>query len=203
MLEKIVGMKVELKPITPKENEKLCDTCGGTGWLYNNENGYIIKCRNCYDGVIHLCPICKAEVRGACMSDGCVNRRFTEKEQANYNKAIKVNIEDVPPEHVEMLYSESYGYNDGYFNEFEELIDFCKDAEVEIPEYVWSTTKMTLSMDAASIIENACEELHEDAYQNINGEKELQEFLDAWCAKQSGTDSYMVDYKYAIKVDVD
>ena len=30
--------------------------------------------------------------------------------------------------------------------------------------------------------------------------KELQNYLDAWCRRQTGTTSYMVDYKYAIEV---
>ena len=55
-----------------------------------------------------------------------------------------------------------------------------------------------MSISADSIIEQACEELHEDARQNVIGEDELQDFLDEWCAKQSGTDTFLVDYKYAI-----
>lgn len=200
MLEKIIGIQVELKPKTPKENEKLCDTCDGIGWLYDKEKGFIEKCRDCYDGIIHLCSICHQPVRGMCMNKECRDIRDKEAEQKHFDKAIKSEYKDVPAEDKEMLYSESYGYNEGYFSDIDELMEYCEDNDIEVPKYVWSTTKIGLSIDAGNIIESACEELHEDAYQNITNEKELQEFLDAWCAKQTGTDSYMVDYKYAIMI---
>ena len=55
-------------------------------------------------------------------------------------------------------------------------------------------------MDADSIIENACEELYEDARDNISDEKELQEFLDKWCEKQTGTTTYYPCYKEYVRV---
>jgi len=67
MLEKLTGKRVELKPREPKENEMLCETCGGTGWLYENERKYIQMCPSCYSGVIRLCPICKQQIKGYCM----------------------------------------------------------------------------------------------------------------------------------------
>ena len=200
MLEKMMGIQVELKPKTPNENEKLCDTCDGIGWLYDKEKGFIEKCSDCYNGIIHLCSICYQPVRGRCMNKECRDIRDKEAEQKHFDKAIKSEYKDVPAEYKEMLYSESYGYNEGYFSDIDELIEYCEDNDIEVPKYVWSTTKIGLSMDAGYIIENACEELHEDAYQNITNGKELQEFLDAWCAKQTGTDSYTVDYKYAIMI---
>lgn len=200
MLEKMNGIKIELKPHIPKENEKVCDTCEGIGWLYDKENGYMDKCMVCYNGIIHLCPLCKQPQKGMCMNKDCRAIRDAKNEQKLLDKAIKSKYEDVPAEHKGMLYSDNYGYNEGYFSDIDELIEYCGDNDIEVPKYVWSTTKIGLSIDAGNIIESACEELHEDAYQNITNGKELQEFLDAWCAKQTGTDSYMVDYKYAIMI---
>ena len=123
-----------------------------------------------------------------------------ESEEKALSKAIKAEYKDVPLEHKEMLYSESYGYNEGYFSDIDELIEYCEGNDIEVPKHVWSTAKTELSIDAENIIENACEELHEDARDNVTGEKELQDFLDVWCAKQTGTDTYTVDYKYAITI---
>ncbi|WP_312107699.1 hypothetical protein, partial [Lachnoclostridium sp.] len=184
----------------PKENEMLCETCGGTGWLYENERKYIQMCPSCYSGVIRLCPICKQQIKGYCMNKNCLEQREVDNENRLLSKATKVNYDDAPDEYKEMMYSNKYPYNEGYFDDLWEFIERCEDEEITVPDYVWSTQKITLSMDAGSIIENACEELHEDANQNITGEKELQDFLDAWCHKQTGVESYIVDYRYAIKV---
>lgn len=200
MLEKINGKKIELMPKIPKANEKICDTCGGTGWLYGKKHGYIRACTVCYSGIIPLCPLCGEPKRGMCMNKECRAIRDAEREEKALSKAIKSEYEDVPAEHKEMLYSEKYDYNEGYFTDVGEFIDYCKDNDIEVPKYVWSTTKIGLSIDAGSVIESACDDLHEDAYQNITDEKGLQEFLDAWCAKQTGTDTYTADYKYAITI---
>lgn len=198
MLEKIVGVKIELLPKIPEENEKICDVCGGIGWLQDKEKGIIEKCKNCYDGIIHLCPNCKNPVKGMCMDNECRNYRERIAEQKRLDKAIRVSYGDAPDKSKEMMYSDAYPYNEGYFSDIEDLLEYCKDNDVPIPLYVWSTEKITLSMDAWSIVENACDELHEDAINNIENIEELQDFLNTWCAKQAGTDTYTVDYKYAM-----
>jgi len=133
-----------------------------------------------------------------CQNPQCRKFDSIKSERNRFDKAIKANYEEVPDDHKEMLFSESYSYNEGYFSDIEELIDDCNDNNVGIPEYVWSTTKDIISIDAGNVIEQACEELHEDAYSNIVDEQELQDFLDKWCDKQSGTDTFTVNYKYTI-----
>lgn len=46
MLKKFVGEKIEMLPKQPKENQKVCETCGGIGWLIDREEGFIEKCRS-------------------------------------------------------------------------------------------------------------------------------------------------------------
>jgi len=198
MLEKITGEKIELLPKTPKENEKTCDVCGGIGWLQDKERGFIEKCNNCYSGIIQLCSYCKKPVRGMCMDTDCRNQRDEIAERKRLEKAIRVSYKDAPNESKKMMYSDSYPYNEGYFTDIEDLLEYCKDEDVPAPLYVWSTREINLVMDAWSVVENACDELHESAMDNIDNIKELQNFLNTWCAKQTGTDTYTVDYKYAI-----
>jgi hypothetical protein len=201
MLEKLIGEKIEIMPKQAKENEILCDVCGGTGWLQDKENHFIEKCRHCYDGIINLCPICHNPMKGLCMNEACSEQRDREAEQRRYEKAIKAKYEEMPSIYNRMMYSDSYGYNEGYFADFEELIEYCEGEETEIPKYVWSTTEIGLSMDACAIIDTACDDLHESARDNIVDEDKLQEFLDKWCARQTGVNTYVVNYKYAIEVD--
>lgn len=101
-----------------------------------------------------------------------------------------------------MMYSERYGYNEGYFSDIEDLEVYCEDNELEMPKYVWSTDIVEISMDAKSFAETACEQSFEDAIDQISDEEieDLQEFLDEWCARQTGTRSYAVNYKYAILI---
>lgn len=102
-----------------------------------------------------------------------------------------------------MYYSEDYPSNEGYFSEWEDFIDRWNDEhepDVEKPLYVWGTSYTRLSLDVDSIIKNACDDLHEEAGSNIVDQDELQEFIDRWCAKQTGTETYYADHKYTIKI---
>ena len=76
---------------------------------------------------------------------------------------------------------------------------FRSGVETERPEYVWGTSCTQISMDADTIIEQATDELWEGARDNCDC-KGLQELLDKWCSEQSGTSTYYVNYKYAIKI---
>lgn len=105
--------------------------------------------------------------------------------------------------------------SDKYFSDEDEFVDyywqnyldgsggcdsFDEYFEYEIPKVLWNCEEVKISMDTDSIIENACEELHEDARNNISDEKELQDFLNKWCDKQTGTTTYYPCYKEYVKV---
>jgi len=124
MLKKIVE-KVKLLPAIPKENEKLCDTCGGISWLIDKEKGRIERCPVCYCGIIKLCPYCGNPVRGVCSNSHCATQREAEAERKRYEKAIKADCSSVPAEYMEMMYSECYSYNEGYFTDIVDLIEDC------------------------------------------------------------------------------
>jgi len=130
--------------------------------------------------------------------DDCRAKREATKEKERFKKAAHYTLENVPQSSCQCMYSESYGANNGYFFDIEELEEYCNENNIPMPEYVWGTTVTRISMDADSIIESACEELHEDAEDQIDNRVELQEMLDKWCEKQSGTDTYYIDYHVAI-----
>lgn len=166
--------------------------------MFDKSAGSMSKCLNCYDGIVPLCPDCKQPMMALCKNSECQKKRMNEVEQQRYERAKKVSLKDVQTEKFEMFYSEAYGHSEGYFSEIEDLVEYCEDRGVKVPNYVWATTKYTIVMDAGSFIEHACEELHEDAIKHIERGKELQDFLDAWCAKQLGVKSYTVDYNTAV-----
>lgn len=208
-----------------QDNQILCKKCNGTG-LTITDNPYglkgdpdrnemfpykkqmIVGCRHCYTGVIDLCEHCKSELPRSisrCECDKAKSIRHSEKlakEKALWDKAIKLKISDKIAGEMGMYYFEGYPYNEGYFSYFDEFVEWWEENynDEEKPLYVWGTYTINLSLDADSILENATDDLHEEADNNIVYRAELQQFLDDWCAKQSGTTTYYQDTKYAIEI---
>ena len=199
MLEKIIE-KIQLLPKKPNDGEVLCERCGGIGYLINKEYGYIEHCGECYGtGSKPVCEICGQPKWGMCKNRKCRVEIDRRNEQRLLDKATKCEIEEVSSEFTEMFYSESYG-GEGFFTEIEELVEYCEDEDITIPDYVWATQKVELSLDAYGILESTCEELHEDALSNLTNINGLQELLDKWVDTQGGQSTYYPYYKYAIRV---
>lgn len=209
-MKNIVGKKMELLPVTPKENEILCPTCGGIGWLEDDNGHHIVSCTNplCFKGIIKCCPVCHEpytqRYSETCYNEKCRQAEFIkrkrcedEQEQGRFEKAQKIRIEDAPDEVKEMVYSDQYDYNEGYCSDLDWIDDLGED---ERPTYVWATEKASLHIDAYNIVSQACEDLHEDAFDNVDNLDGLQKLLDAWCDKQSGTGTYWVNYKLALLI---
>ena len=59
-----------------------------------------------------------------------------------------------------------------------------------------------MHIDADSIIENATEELYEDAVSDISDEevKRLQSFLDDWCKHCGVRTSYSESHRYKVRI---
>lgn len=160
--------------------------------------------------MIQLCEYCgKPLPRGRLKCD-CEQQRVKDEEekrikyQETIAKAKEVNIKSVST----YLYDEQ---TDQYFAEIEDFVDEYKDnTEFEddeemlenLPEVLWVCSIAKISMDATDIIENACEELHEEALDTISDEdkKELQKCLDKWCSEHGGTTTYYPCYKEYVRV---
>lgn len=208
-MKNILGKKIQIPPKIPKENQVVCEVCGGTGWMQNDEETMIVKC-SCDDGLIDVCQYCGKPFKYS-YSRRCECKEYKLNEQIERDKKnkeyemnlfkkakVKTTISEADKSKIEMMYSEVYPYNEGYFGDLDELEDYCNDNEIEIPKYVYGTNKKSLSIDAYDMVSSGCDELHEDAFNNINNLKELQKFLDEWCSKQTGTDTYSMDTNYII-----
>lgn len=180
---------------------------------YNNE--YFVWCPNCYFGVIKKCEYCgKMLPKGRLKCDCERQKTEDEKErrikyQETINRAKEISLKDA----AYYIYDEE---SDKYFADEDEFVEYywqeyldgsggCENFdeffEYEVPKVLWNCSETKISLDADSIIENACDELHEDARDNISDEKELQDFLDKWCEKQTGTTTYYPDYKKYVRVE--
>lgn len=111
---------------------------------YNHQT--IKFCPNCYNGVIELCEYCWKPLPRNTSKWDCEQYKAREKEK----NRIK----------------------DDYFSDVNYFVDAYKDSDEyesdeemmnNLPEVLWLTDPVGISMDADQIIENVCEELHEDA----------------------------------------
>lgn len=224
-----VGIIDTLGQITPKvlvkdlkDDERICPTCKGLGIVpvnrvygiqgdtssqtkqsmfpYNHQT--FVLCPHCYNGVQVLCKYCGNPIKkgwiNKCDCEG-YKKEQEEKRLVKWNetiaKAAEVDIEDV----TNMLYCEETG---DFYTDVEDFIEQweCNHEEDEkMPERLWVTEKVKLSIDASNIIEDACCDLHEDARENCDY-KELQELLDNWCEKQTGATTYYPCYEEYISV---
>ena len=179
---------------------------------YDNE--YLTFCPNCYFGVIKTCKYCGKPLpkhTNRCSCEGYREQENKEKRikyQEVINKAKEIELKDaseyIYDEESEQYFSDEISFVDHWLELYKEGSYYCSNFdeyfEKYVPKVLWNCEEIKISMDADSIIENACEELHEDARDNISDEKELQEFLDKWCEKQTVTTTYYHCYKEYVRV---
>jgi len=122
--------------------------------------------------------------------DACRERRAAEREQALFDKAIKVSADS---------YDGPVWDGVDYFSDIADMLDVYACGGCKPPSYVWACTKSRLSLDASEIIDDALEaqEHHEDARDQLVDLGELQMALDEWCGRQT-LESWFADYKVAV-----
>lgn len=164
--------------------------------------------------MIRLCEYCgKPLPRGRLKCD-CEQQRVKDEEekrikyQETIEKAKEIELKDTSyymyDEQSNQYFSDENEFVEYYYQEWFEKysggMSFNIYFDSQVPKVLWNCEEVKISIDADGIIESACEELHEDARDCIYDEKELQDFLDKWCEKQSGTTSYYPCYKEYVRV---
>lgn len=192
---------------------------------YNNQS--ITFCNNCYNGVIKLCKYCGKHIKKDCSSCDCEYsiKEQEEKKRIKYQdkieKAQEVDLESLNSEwlccdvfngeysffyDIEEFVQQYYELYELYLDEIDGMKCSFEDYYNKyIPKTLWVCSEKSIFIDAGSIIEDACEELHEDAYNNIpsEDENELQNLLNAWCKnEESNTKTYYPSFEKYVKVDV-
>lgn len=232
VLEEIKNILPESLEKDLQDNEEICLVCNGLGVVIDNNifgikgdtseaakksmfpyNHQAIKfCPNCYNGVIQLCEYCGKSLPKGRLKCDCEQQKAKDKEerkikyQETIDKAKEISLEDLPED--TWLYDEQ---TDDYFSDIDYFVDTYKDNEdfeteekmlENLPPVLWVCKSVNIEMDAGDIIENACEDLHEDAMDSISYEdkKELQKLLDEWCNKQTGAKTAYPCYKEYVKV---
>ena len=213
--------KILVKDLT--ENERICPVCNGLGMrienniygvtgdtseaakrnLFPDKHQAFSVCRNCFNGVQQLCPYCKQPYKNqAYLHCDCEGQKKVDEEERKKKRNEKVaNAVEVDEKDIDtMLYCEE---TDSYYWDSDEMIDDWysdHEDEDEKPQILWVTSEEKLHLDAADIVSDACEYLHEDAYDMCDIDS-LQKLLDDWCKKQTRTDTYYPCYKQYVVID--
>lgn len=208
-----------------QENERIFPVCHGLGMRVEN-NVYGVRgntseaglrehfpykhqslsfCRSCFNGVRKLCEFCgEPYVQLGCRQCDCegFKRAGEEKRIKKWGetvaKAKGINEWDV----TTMLYCrefDTYHYRlDDFFHSYR--CKYSNEQTYDRPDRLWVCSVAEISLDADSILESACDELHEDAKENCDY-KSLQKLLDGWCKEQTGTTTYYPCYKEYVMID--
>lgn len=178
-----------------------CPTCGNiyTGHSFGGGVPGEEAGRHAAAGCCHRYCDCGAALeKGWSVCSACRSLIQAGKEKKLFEKAKKVTIEEYPADAM-VFWEGDLAIGDGYFLNITELLDRCEEEDVEVPKYVWGCKPVPFSMRMDNLVEQALEGHHEDARDQITGaaEKELQDFLTAWCAKQR-VKSWNPDYTVAV-----
>jgi hypothetical protein len=96
-------------------------------------------------------------------------------------------------------------WGDGFSTEVAALLEWWEDAypgddAPPPPAYCWPCKSKTLQLDPDSVLENAVDDMHDDAWDEIVAADELAAFIAAWNAQQTCR-SWYPDYSRVIVLD--
>ena len=196
------------------ENERVCPTCKGAGVdvraSIEKATGYMSVCLKCYGhGKQKTCQYC-GEWTNLSVPHRCDGYRRAEnaKEWAKtldqFEKAQHFTVKEAIAAGIEFCYFPGDD-GDALFDvdRIDEEADERELCDSERPTFAWATTKTLLYLHAEKILERACQELHDEAQDNISDAavKELQEYLDAWVERHgAGVTTYYEDHARAVIV---
>lgn len=91
-------------------------------------------------------------------------------------------------------------WGDGYSSDIGSMIEACHDFGEPVPAYCHPCTALPLKLDPESLLEQATDDMHEEASDQIVNADELVAFITAWNEKQTCV-SYYEDRSRVIIID--
>jgi len=200
--------------------EVLCDNCHGTGIVVAN-NPYGLSeersavrfpyrqqaftfCPECFNGIRKRCKVCGELIPRGMLIHNC--QKIKEEEKKKKEEEEKKRIDSLPWTEIKETgeinyYSEYFPYNEGYFYDFEEFFEAIDDEGIEErPEYCFGVTEIPFKIDAESVVENACEDSYEDAYDHVGNIRSLQKVIDEWIEKNGPGSSYVYNKNVKVRI---
>ena len=156
----------------------MCDKCGKIFATGNKQSDKYLADNCCKQ---YYCEDCgKPLPKYQYVCDSCLDkRRFEKATKMSYSEYIK-EYPDYP------IY-----YDEEFYWELEDFLDYCKSEDIPIPEFVYGTYKEPVEIDIESTIQETEENSDiEDFY--FENTQELIDFVNDW-NKENGTACYYQD----------
>lgn len=170
------------------------------------------KCGKAYSPKIYACRDDKAHAAARRAAEECCKPRFCDcgaeldsrwtacrpcREIKILAKATIIEAADYSGPVIAECAGE---WGDGYSSDLAAMIEACHEVGDPVPAYCHPCTYHPLQIDPASILENATEEMHEGAADQIVDADELTDFINAWNEKQTCV-TYYEDRSRVIIID--
>ena len=177
--------------------ETTCYQCAVCGTVYRIKQYADDCCKP------RFCEICGKQLPSSHMyiyinCPECRSKQEKKHMEDVFEKSKKVPLSEAK---YDYFFSESYLYEDGYFEDIDYLLDCCTENGTEVPDHIWATKEVELKLDATDIICNALEQADLDltGYADMPEKsiKKLQKHLDEFC-KEVGFLAYVVDYETSV-----
>jgi hypothetical protein len=165
--------------------------CSGCFLLYPTEANAFTEAQKCCELRLCKCGLVLQKFRIKC--DVCSRKEQDErcfrKEMSLFDKAKKLK----PDEWDEPVFDRGMGY---YFS-LEDFLDSCEEKHT----WVWCSKRVEFEPDVDHMIENALDQHHEDAGEQISSAnwKELEDFVKEW-AKKINIVSHEIDYSQCVVI---
>jgi hypothetical protein len=159
----------------------LCGRCKTTAGVFSAHALGVDGARKAADGHCYReCDICKSPLKLGQSCDTCADARRERWLAEAWEKAKKISYRE-----YEHGYLSAPDARDELFVCLNDLLEYCHDEDIDVPERIFGCERIVLRLDAQIILENALEEHHEDAMDDISPsmESDLQAFLDDWSKK--------------------
>lgn len=188
--------RVEHEPIELRNGDLVGYACGKCH-TFTHKDCAEVHC------AAKLCDKCDRQVIKPylyCQEHAAESRAMAER--LRFEKAVKVKYEEYEGVY---LYIEDCGYNNGYFGDVDELLDWIKDSlsddpDFNLPTYAWACDEKKFRLDASDMIGREIEDHHEEASVPSAKVDELQRLLDTWC-DSVGITSYVDNRHTAVLLD--
>lgn len=100
-------------------------------------------------------------------------------------------------------YEEPYLYDNEtgeFFSCVDVMEDYYKDNNLQMPKYAYGVYFVPIQLDLDYILEDACEEHHEDALYSLDGVEELREAIDKFNEDNKMSGSYCYDINTIVEL---